>query len=340
METGPERPARFLETRHILALLIAALIVALSITGFVWAQKEVTVLVDGDSRLYKTQAGTVSELLEQLDVTIEEGDVVSPSPDCPLGDGDTVVIRHAIPVTVKFGGEGLDLKVVGNTVADALVAAGVDTGSGIEVEPPLTERLESGMTITARDAFVRIVEEAEEIPFEVLTEHDASRISGTRSIGVEGVPGKVLRLYKVIVVDGEPGPRTLVSEERVVEPVNEVVLVGTKRDSQRLARSRTIAAAPDAATGTKLTVTATAYAPGEAGVGTRTATGARAGYGIVAVDPRVIPLGTKLYIPGYGYGVAADTGGAIKGNKIDVCFDRIAEVNAWGRRTVTITILP
>ena len=88
-----------------------------------------------------------------------------------------------------------------------------------------------------------------------------------------------------------------------------------------------------------MTVTTTAYSPAEPGLSMNTATGARAGYGVIAVDPRVIPLGTKLYIPGYGYGVAADTGGAIKGNKIDVCFDTVAECIAWGRRTVTITIL-
>ncbi|MDZ4180700.1 MAG: 3D domain-containing protein, partial [Coriobacteriia bacterium] len=100
------------------------------------------------------------------------------------------------------------------------------------------------------------------------------------------------------------------------------------------------APAPAPTSGEKRTVTTTAYAPGVDGVGTRTATGARAGYGIIAVDPSVIPLGTRLYIPGYGYGVAADTGGAIKGAKIDLCFDTRAEAIAWGRRTVTITVLP
>ena len=53
-----------------------------------------------------------------------------------------------------------------------------------------------------------------------------------------------------------------------------------------------------------------------------------------------IPLGTKLYIPGYGYGVAADTGGAIKGNKIDLCFNSLSEARKWGRRTITIKIVP
>jgi 3D (Asp-Asp-Asp) domain-containing protein len=70
----------------------------------------------------------------------------------------------------------------------------------------------------------------------------------------------------------------------------------------------------------------------------RTATGLPVGPGIVAVDPAVIPLGTRLSIPGYGEGVAADTGGAVQGLTIDLWFPTLAEARAWGRRTVTITL--
>ena len=69
----------------------------------------------------------------------------------------------------------------------------------------------------------------------------------------------------------------------------------------------------------------------------RTASGLPVGPGIVAVDPTVIPLGTRLYIPGYGKGIAADVGGGIKGNIIDLWFTT-SECATWGRRTVTITI--
>jgi len=82
-----------------------------------------------------------------------------------------------------------------------------------------------------------------------------------------------------------------------------------------------------------LTVTATGYSmPG------RTATGLPVGPGIVAVDPSVIPLGTRMTIPGYGEGVAADTGGAVVGNTIDLWFPTLADALAWGRRAVTITL--
>jgi peptidoglycan DL-endopeptidase CwlO len=88
----------------------------------------------------------------------------------------------------------------------------------------------------------------------------------------------------------------------------------------------------DTGTGT-LTVTATAYT-----LQGTTATGAPVGYGVVAVDPSVIPLGTRMTIPGYGEGVAADTGGAIRGAVIDLWFPTAAQAAAWGRRTVTITL--
>ena len=82
-----------------------------------------------------------------------------------------------------------------------------------------------------------------------------------------------------------------------------------------------------------ITVSSTGYSlPGP------TATGLPTGWGVVAVDPSVIPLGTRLTIPGYGEGVAADTGGAVRGNAIDLWFPTLSQANAWGRRTVTITL--
>jgi len=84
-----------------------------------------------------------------------------------------------------------------------------------------------------------------------------------------------------------------------------------------------------------LTVVATAYAlPGT------TASGRPVGWGVVAVDPSVIPLGSRLAIPGYGMGVAADTGGAIQGARIDVWFPTVAQAHVWGTRTVTVTVYP
>ncbi len=96
-----------------------------------------------------------------------------------------------------------------------------------------------------------------------------------------------------------------------------------------------IPAGPASAGVRSLTVVATAYAlPG------RTASGRPVGWGVVAVDPSVIPLGSRLAVPGYGMGVAADTGGAIQGARIDVWFPTVAQALGWGSRTVTVTVYP
>ncbi len=349
MTVLPAGPARVLNTKYIIAAVVAAIVVVASITGFVWAtETAVTVVVDGEAYRFKTEAVDVASLLDEAEVVVSEADLVNPPPDTPVTDGMTVTVRHAVPVTFVLSGDEVEVDVVGSTVADALVAVGLDPTSGLVVEPAVDEPLEDDMTITASDVFVRVVEEEIEIPFETISEDDASIPLGTNAVDVEGEPGRTLRLYEVVVTDGVEGSRVLKAERVVAQAVDEVVRNGTGRRDQQLTVSRgtdrrTTSSAPAAASapasGRELTVSTTAYVPG-VGCGYNTATGAKAGFGIVAVDPSVIPLGTRLYLPGYGYGVAADTGGAIKGNKIDVCFDSLDQARAWGRRTVTITVLP
>ena len=88
-----------------------------------------------------------------------------------------------------------------------------------------------------------------------------------------------------------------------------------------------------------LTMEASAYSSQDPGNGNYTATGSRLTKGIVSVDPNLIPLGTKLYIEGYGYAVADDVGGAIKGNRIDLAYDSRAEALQFGRQTVKVYVL-
>lgn len=88
-----------------------------------------------------------------------------------------------------------------------------------------------------------------------------------------------------------------------------------------------------------MSMEASAYLPGDGNGAGITATGIPAGYGIAAVDPGIIPLGTRLYIPGYGEAIAADTGGAIRGYMIDLCMESYAEAMRFGRRNVTVYVL-
>lgn len=86
----------------------------------------------------------------------------------------------------------------------------------------------------------------------------------------------------------------------------------------------------------KVQMVATAYTAHDYGCNGRTATGRRAGPGVVAVDPRVIPLGSHLYIPGYGFALAGDTGGDIRGNRVDLGFSSYGDAIRFGRREVTV----
>jgi 3D (Asp-Asp-Asp) domain-containing protein/peptidoglycan hydrolase CwlO-like protein len=105
------------------------------------------------------------------------------------------------------------------------------------------------------------------------------------------------------------------------------------RELAAVSPARSASPIPIAPGGRSLTVVATGYS-----MHGRTATGTPTGWGVVAVDPGVIPLGTRLTIPGYGSGVAADTGSAIQGATIDLWFPTVAQARAWGRRTVTISL--
>jgi len=256
-----------------------------------------------------------------------------------------VVVRHATPVTVVLGGAKNRLNVVGQTVADALVAAGVDPASNTTVVPSLDTSLTAGMTISAPDCFSRVNAVTQPVAFKIEERADRTLPRGTRKVVTPGADGSILRVYRSLVVGGVEGSATLSAEKLVTQPVAQVVCVGTAEpaDQHQLAVAEVKPSSRLAAhtkSGRRLHVTATAYSGVEPGAGgSGTASGRRAERGVVAVDPNVISLGTHMYIPGYGYAVAGDTGGMIHGTHIDLCFDSMGEVNAWGKRSITIIIL-
>ena len=126
---------------------------------------------------------------------------------------------------------------------------------------------------------------------------------------------------------------SLRAKERLQETQVRTVEAAAQAAQRKSQQLQGPAPAPPSSGTRQLVVSATCYIlPG------RTATGMPVGRGVVAVDPSVIPLGSRLYVPGYGNGVAADIGGGIRGNTIDLWYPTYAECAAWGRRTVTITI--
>jgi resuscitation-promoting factor RpfB len=345
MRSKPTRSARSQKTQQIIAALVPAAILLLSVTGFVWAQRQVSIVVDGRTLHVATQSTDVAGLLSEAGVAVGDGDLVFPSRDTKITPGLSVVVRHAIPVAVVLGGTENKVQVVGKSVADALVAAGVDPADTRGVTPPLDTALSAEMRIEVPDSFARVSAESTSVPFKVERRPEGTLPKGMRRVLRHGACGTKLRVFRTLVTAGVGGSPTLVREEMLKPPVAQVEVVGTGdgttahqlkvADIPRHLLHRT-AGMPR---GKRLHVVATAYSAAEPGASSSTASGVRAERGVIAVDPSVIPLGTHVYVPGYGYAIAGDTGRLIKGHHVDLCFNSMAGLNAWGRRFVTIILL-
>lgn len=163
---------------------------------------------------------------------------------------------------------------------------------------------------------------------------------GKENVLQEGENGELSIITKENYSGAELISSEVVEELVTKEAKNKIIERGTKKEEipipvvelKKEKQPATVTASTVTNNNTSLNVVATGYTPGDPGCTGITYTGTKASRGTIAVDPKVIPFGTKLYIPGYGYGVAADTGGAIKGNKIDLCYESRTEALNWGDR--------
>ncbi|EKD91392.1 MAG: 3D/G5 protein [uncultured bacterium] len=176
--------------------------------------------------------------------------------------------------------------------------------------------------------------ETEETKIEFTTkyEDDPETEAGEESVAQEGQDGKKIKTYKITYYDGEEFSRELVSTT-TEEPVDKIIKRGTKIVWKTLQTDD-----GEIRYWKKLKVYATHYDSRCPGCNETTAIGMRAGKGVIAVDPKVIKLRSSVFIPGYGKAVAGDTGGAIKGNIIDLGFDD-ARTAGWTARYVDIYLL-
>jgi 3D (Asp-Asp-Asp) domain-containing protein len=183
---------------------------------------------------------------------------------------------------------------------------------------------------------VKEIVQRESIPYTTLRKSSSDLRSGTSNTVQAGKNGEKQVKYRVYSKGDEEVRREAVSSTVLHKPVQEIVKVGSAATMRFASRGGGYFG------GWKVvTMSATGYSsdPSENGGSSRTATGLKIGHGVVAVDPNYIPLGTRLYIEGYGYAVAADTGGAIKGNRIDLGHNSRGEANRVGRRKVKVHIL-
>lgn len=245
------------------------------------------------------------------------------------------VAQSASNVRVQVDGRVVTLPNTKDTVREALQDAHVTLDADDEVFPTLDSALPNDGTIRVTRISYREGVMEEKVPYRTVV-RPPSR--GKRpyhpTVMSEGRAGLKRTTYRVKVVDGQERERVTVGAEVVRQPVNQVVI----------ARNPGALGSRGAYTGARtLTVLATAYDPGPGSCGKyadgRTCNGKRAGYGIIAVDPKVFPLGAKLHVPGYGYGIAADVGGAIKGNRIDLGYNSRRGALKWGKKRVRVTIV-
>lgn len=214
------------------------------------------------------------------------------------------------------------------------------------VIPDLDTELKSEGKISIIKVDVKVIEKEVEAPFKTIKKKNKELSHKQSKILVQGVNGKNKVKCKEYYAGDKLIKEEVIHVETIVKPIDQIFEEGTKdvftNDRGDFTARKAIKMV---ATAYEAGPRSTGKRPGDKGYGI-TASGARAKRGTVAVDPRVIPLGTKLYIksltpgvPDYGFAIAQDTGGAIKGNKIDLFMDTVWECLQFGRRPVMVYIL-
>jgi 3D (Asp-Asp-Asp) domain-containing protein len=250
-----------------------------------------------------------------------------------LGDPvtDPLVIRRAVPLMISTFRHRFHVWTTEYRVGQVLASLGVRLGRLDVVHPGFKARVVPGEHIDVIRRWIVTQTITAALAYTTQYEPDAQLFAGNRVVLRTGRDGRRLETVRILVQDGKP-VRRLLARSRVLErPVNELIAYGTL---DTIDRGGTVVNFSR-----EITMTATAYWPDPVWSNGYTAMGLRAQYGVVAVDPSVIPLGTRLYIPGYGFAIAADTGSAIVGDRVDLCFDDAAQAIDWGVRTVQVFVL-
>ncbi len=330
-------------------LILSAFAITAGIKLYNGISKDVKIIDNGKPIVVKTMGVSVEEALERLDISVRADDYIS----MPLGANldnnalNIINIKRAVPVSIMIDGQLREVWSYKDKVEEVIEE------NGITLDP--LDRFE-GLTATSQvtaDMVIRVIRVSEEItaekfdiPYTVVEKPNNTMNDGDTKIIVDGENGVREKYYKITFEDGKPVDRLFVNEDVVKAPVDQVVEYGTVMNFRNsrgdLVRFSKV-----------LDMKATAYTSSFEDTGKSeghpqfgiTYSGMRAREGIIAVDPKVIPLGTKLYVevpgsaPDYGFAIAGDIGSAIKGKKIDLYFDTTSQVSRWGRRNVVVYIL-
>ena len=329
-------------------ILIAAIVVALLLIGaaFVGSLKTVVIAYDGQEIQISTRAGTVEDVLQKQNITIGDNDKIIPKMSEQVEDGMKITIHRAFEIRLVDGQVEKSIFTTQTDVRGLTDSLNIQLGKEDRIEPKLEEPIGEGQVIKITRVIREVAVETQELPFQTVFKNNNNLEKGKTKKIQEGKKGLKEIKFEVLYEDGIEAGREIIEENIVENAVNEIVEKGTltlvaisRGDNIRYSRVLTMnASAYD------MSFQSTGKKPGDKYYGI-TASGTKLRPGVVAVDTNVIPFGTKLYIEStdktsdYGYAVAEDRGGAIKGNKIDLFFESAQDVRKFGRRTVKVYIL-
>jgi len=336
-----------------LDVAIICIAVAISVTTgffvFNGLKRHVVINDNGREIVIKTMKATVREVLEQTGITVASDDYISMPFDAKLAkiQKSVIDIKRAVLVSIRVDGKDVDVKTYKDTVKEVLSdnAISVDENDKF-VESQFGDKIVPNMDISIVRVDKKTVTEASSISFKTITKENNRLDLGTKNTVRQGKEGVREKIYNVVYENGKQTAKQLMKDIISTNPLDKIVEIGTvlnyktsRGDTLRFSKAMDMKS-----TSYTASFADTGKSPGDPGFGI-TATGRQVKKGIIAVDPRVIPLGTRVYVelPGtaadYGYAIAADVGGAIKGNIIDVYLGTTGEVNAWGVRKVKVYIL-
>ncbi len=291
---------------------------------------------NGLETTYVTSAATIADFLAERGIAVAPGDFLSVPSNATVDDGMRLEYRSAVPLELFVGKHEVHLRSSAATVADLLAQQHVTLGAHLVVQPALQTHLIAGQIVQVVRHRTWTAHLRSRIAPRVTQRFDMSLPRGLVRTVASGSPGFRETTIRYSSADSGETTRTVLASRIIRGPRPRIIVRGLAVYAS-LAR---VAAAGFASVlhfaGSAMHVIATAYTASCTGCSGITASGYRAGFGIIAVDPTVIPLGTHLFVPGYGRAIAGDTGGAIHGNRVDLGFDSLADAARFGRRPVTV----
>ena len=303
--------------------------------------KTVTLVRDGHPKTVRTHAPTVADLLADERIVRNPADALDVPADAQVSDGETIRYEAAQSITLVVDGVSPTIRSTAPTVGSLLAHQNVPFDPHDTVVPNATTPTDADQTVAVAHISSWIERRDKTIAAPVRHVASLSLKPGATKVVSSGLPGVRETSFLVIRMPDRAAPpiRTVIGS-RIVRPARPRIIaagIGEYTTFANLARrgfDGTLKLARAA-----LAMVATAYTANCTGCSGVAKNGMPAGRGIVAVDPRIIPLGTRVFIPGYGAAVAGDTGGAIRGNRIDLGFNSDNDAMHYGRRPVTVYVL-